>query len=110
RRGARACARRGDAGEGPTRRATGLRGLQLRVGWPRPGDDRPARRLLERQDPARARPSRGPLATYEQVSWSLRAELRQGVFGQRWREGLLTVLLGAVAVTLSLAYDALNHG
>jgi membrane-associated phospholipid phosphatase len=43
------------------------------------------------------------------VSW-LRGQLRQGVSGQGWRDGLITVALGVFAVALSLPYDALNHG
>src|SRR5207245_2458311 len=47
----------------PARRAFGPGGVQLRVGRPRAGDDRPARRLLEREDrTARATASRGALA------------------------------------------------
>src|SRR5205085_3657279 len=102
RRGARACARRGDAGEGPTRRATGLRGLQLRVGWPRPGDDRPARRLLEWQDAARALASRGP------ASAGLRAEPRARSCGTARVTHAIPRLLVLAAVAMGLSCEVMR--
>lgn len=36
--------------------------------------------------------------------------MRQGVFGQGWREGVITVALGVVAIAVSTQYDTLNHG
>lgn len=36
--------------------------------------------------------------------------MRQGVFGQGWRGGVITVALGVVAIAVSTQYDTLNHG
>jgi membrane-associated phospholipid phosphatase len=43
------------------------------------------------------------------VIW-LRAQLRQGVFGERPSGATITLALGVIAIVTSLFYDDLNHG
>jgi len=43
------------------------------------------------------------------VIW-LREQLRSGIFGERPRSAIVTLVLGAAAIGVSLFYDALNHG
>ena len=40
----------------------------------------------------------------------LREQLRRGIFGEGPRSAIVTLVLGAVAIVVSLFYDALNHG
>jgi membrane-associated phospholipid phosphatase len=43
------------------------------------------------------------------VIW-LREQLRSGIFGEGPRSAIVTLVLGAAAIVVSLFYDALNHG
>jgi len=43
------------------------------------------------------------------VTW-LRQQLRSGIFGEGPRSAVVTLVLGAGAIVVSLFYDALNHG
>jgi len=43
------------------------------------------------------------------VTW-LRQQLRSGIFGEGPRSAIVTPVLGAGAIVVSLFYDALNHG
>lgn len=43
------------------------------------------------------------------MTW-LREQLRLGIFGESPRTAVVTLVLGATAIALSLFYDALNHG
>ena len=40
----------------------------------------------------------------------LREQLRLGIFGESPRSAIVTLVLGAAAIVVSLFYDALNHG
>ena len=40
----------------------------------------------------------------------LREQLRLGIFGEGARSAVITLVLGATAIVVSLFYDALNHG
>ncbi|HEY8732077.1 MAG TPA: phosphatase PAP2 family protein [Candidatus Limnocylindria bacterium] len=53
---------------------------------------------------------RGLERPYPAAVMSLRAQLRQGIFGQGARGAAVTVVLGVIAIATSLVYDALNHG
>lgn len=43
------------------------------------------------------------------MTW-LREQLRSGIFGESPRSAIVTLVLGAAAIVVSLFYDALNHG
>lgn len=43
------------------------------------------------------------------MTW-LRAQLRQGIFGESPRAAIVTLALGVVAIVVSFFYDAFNHG
>src|SRR5438132_13935928 len=69
----------------PARGASWRRGVQLRVGRPRAGDDRPARRLLEREDrTARATAPRTAVA---------QGAARAGLTGPVFRQGRAQLLV-----------------
>ena len=40
----------------------------------------------------------------------LREQVRSGIFGESPRSAIVTLVLGAVAIVVSLFYDSLNHG
>jgi membrane-associated phospholipid phosphatase len=40
----------------------------------------------------------------------IRNELARGIFGEGWRDALITIAIGAVTFAVSLIYDPLNHG